>query len=361
MKPSFARILAAWHSALCLVMTASAADERAIDRAAVENGGGTTLGIDGTRFTLNGKPVFLLGFSYYGGLGAPEEFVRRDLDDTQGHGFNWLRVWATWGAFDKVISAVDAKGRPSEPYLGRLKWLVAECDRRGIVVDVTLTRGERSATAAPDGQLPNAEAHRRAVKTLVTSLKPHRNWYLDLANERDVRDRRFVSFDELTALRELVRRLDLKRLVTASSGGDIGPDDLRKYVMTVGVDFVCPHRPRDAGSPARTEARTRAYFAWMKEFGRVVPVHYQEPFRRGYGTWEPVTADFLTDLRGARKGGAAGWCLHNGQQRDSTDNHPRRSFDLSSRRLFDQLDAEERKVVAEARSVLESCDVPSAP
>ena len=31
----------------------------------------TVLGIDGTRFTLNGKPTFLLGISYYGALGAP--------------------------------------------------------------------------------------------------------------------------------------------------------------------------------------------------------------------------------------------------------------------------------------------------
>jgi hypothetical protein len=27
-------------------------------------------------------------------------------------------------------------------------------------------------------------------------------------------------------------------------------------------------------------------------------VHYQEPFRQGYGSWEPKAADFLTDLRG---------------------------------------------------------------
>ncbi len=27
-----------------------------------------------------------------------------------------------------------------------------------------------------------------------------------------------------------------------------------------------------------------------------------------------MAADFLTDLRGAVAGGAAGWCLHNGSQ-----------------------------------------------
>ena len=106
--------------------------------------GATVLGMRGTRFTLNGEPTFLLGMSYYGALGAPEEFVRRDLADLARHGFNRVRVWATWGAFDRDVSAVDAERRPREPYLDRLKRLVAECDRRGLVVDVTLTRGDRA-------------------------------------------------------------------------------------------------------------------------------------------------------------------------------------------------------------------------
>ena len=99
----------------------------------------TTLGIQGTRFTLNGKPTFLLGISYYGGLGSPEAFLRRDLDDMQRHGFNWLRVWATCGLFDQDISVVDVGGRPRGPLLDKLERIVAECDRRGLVVDVTLT------------------------------------------------------------------------------------------------------------------------------------------------------------------------------------------------------------------------------
>jgi hypothetical protein len=90
----------------------------------------------------------------------------------------------------------------------------------------------------------------------------------------------------------------------------------------------------------------------MREVDRLTPVHYQEPFRRGYTQWEPVAADFLADLRGAVTGGDAGWCLHNGTQRNAPDQEPRRSFDLRTRRLFDQLDSEERKVVAEAAAVL---------
>ena len=55
----------------------------------------TRLGTDGTRFTVNGRPVFLFGASYYGALGASDETVRHDLADLKKQGFNWVRVWAT--------------------------------------------------------------------------------------------------------------------------------------------------------------------------------------------------------------------------------------------------------------------------
>jgi len=306
---------------------------------------GTVLGLRDTRFTLSGEPTFLLGMSYYGALGAPEDFVRRDLDDLKHHGFNWLRVWATWGKFDRDVSAVDAAGGPNEPFFGRLKWLVAECDRRGLIVDVTLTRGDGTTR----GPLPNLKAHRRAVERLVGALKDHRNWYLDLANERDVRDARHVPTAELKSLREQVRRLDPQRLVTASFGGhDLDEADLREALLTIGLDFVAPHRPRGTGSAGETQARTRECLATMRAIGRSVPVHYQEPFRRGYGRWQPTASDFLTDLRGAAAGRAAGWCLHNGSSRGAPEERPRRSFDLHARRLFDQLDDEEREVVDRA-------------
>lgn len=322
----------------------------AADASQRRDAGGTVLGIDGTRFTINGKPVFLLGFSYYGGLGASEEFIKRDLDDLQKRGFNWFRLWATWSAYGEDVSAVDPKGEVRPPYMDRLKWLLAECDRRGMIVDVTLNRREGSTEG---GGLSNAQSHLRAVKVLVEALKPYRNWYLDLANERDVGDARFVSCEELKRLREVVRRIDPERLVTASFGGhDLSEKDLRDVLVTVGADFVCPHRPRRAGTAQQTEARTREALRMIKAMGRIVPLHHQEPFRRGYGRWVPDAEDFLTDLRGAIAGGAAGWCFHNGGQRNGPDEQPRRSFDMRERRLFEQLDAEEVRFVDAAGAQL---------
>jgi len=310
-----------------------------------EGGSKTGLGVKDAQFTLSGRPTFLLGISYYGALGAPGGFIGGDLDDMRRYGFNWFRVWATWPAFDDDVSAVDGEGNPREPYLSRLRRLVEDANERGMVVDVTLSRWNR-VTGQP--RLGSTEALCRAAKTLVGALETHRNWYLDMANEHNSRDgRKHVSFEELKRVRELVKNLDPRRLVTASHSGDISQDELREYLLTVRVDLIAPHRPRRADSPGETEERTRLYLRWMEELGRVVPVHYQEPFRRGFKPerWEPRAEDFIRDHEGARRGGAAGWCLHNGDQRDKPDGQPRRSFDLREKRLFEQLDGEERKVL----------------
>ena len=296
----------------------------------------TRLGVAGSRFTLDGRPTFLLGISYYAGLGAPDRFVRQDLADMKRYGFNWLRVWATWNGFGSDISAVGRDGGPREPYLAKLRWLVAECDRRGLVVDVTLTRNG----------LADQAAHRRAVETIITALQGYHNWYLDLANERDVGDARHVGLADLTALRADARRLAPSLLVTASSG--VNRDNLPAYLAT-GVDFLAPHRPRGPESPSQTAAATRELVGWLKDPGRTVPIHYQEPFRRGYTRgWEPTAADFRLDLAQAKEGGAAGWCFHNGSQQGAPGEQPRRSFDLGEKRLFDQLDPEERRFVGGA-------------
>jgi endo-1,4-beta-mannosidase len=119
----------------------------------------TVLGIQGTQFTLNGKPTFLYGISYYGALGAPEESIRRDLQEMKDYGANWIRVWATWAALGQESSAVDAEGHPREQMMKKLVWLVEECDRQGMVVDVTLSRGNAITGSQ---RLQSPEAHRRA-------------------------------------------------------------------------------------------------------------------------------------------------------------------------------------------------------
>jgi hypothetical protein len=309
----------------------------------------TELGIDHSRFTINGKTKFLFGISYYAGLGASSNNVQNDLDTMQRDGFNWIRIWANWGGFDMNISSFQMDGTAREPFFGRLKSIVAECDKRGMIVDITLAR--ENGAKEPPGLRSMAE-HERAVRALVEELKPYRNWYLDLANERNIQDNRFVSFEELRRLRSLIRELDSKRLVTASHSSDDADllKNLDQYLGTVRVDFIAQHRSRARGSAQETENATRQILGKMKELGFEVPVLYQEPFRRGYETWEPTTEDFQTDLNGAIQGGAGGWCFHNGSQRKSKGGIPRRSFDLRETRLYDQLDSVEIEVTKAVRA-----------
>ncbi len=316
---------------------------------------GTQLGVEGPRFTLNGEPTFLLGISYYGGLGAPRQFIEQDLDDMQRLGFNWIRVWAMWEAFESPVSAVDQAGEPRQPYFDHLKWLIAECDRRGMIVDVTLSRSDGVLGV---GRLPTFDAHWRAIQLLATQFKPFRNWYLDLANENDTahkkRSGESVSISELRKLRDRLKQLDPDRLVTCSTTGEFDEQELRDYVLRAGMDFFSPHRPRLADSPRQTAAVTRRCLAAMNDFGRVAPVHYQEPFRRSVrpDRWDPTAGDFLMDLNQAIEGGAAGWCFHNGETREHPEGNPRRSFDMREMRLFEQLDHEELKVVQAAGRLL---------
>ncbi|MBM4038205.1 MAG: glycoside hydrolase family 5 protein [Planctomycetes bacterium] len=302
---------------------------------------GARLEVKGSKFALDGRETFLVGMSYYGALGAPEKFIEQDLDDLKRLGFNWVRVWATWAAADNDVSAVAPDGKPREPYLAKLKWLVEQADKRGMVVDVTLSRGNGVASKEP--RLASLDAHLRAVETLATALKPCRNVYFDVGNERNIKDRRHVPFDDVKALRDRIKQLDPDRLVTASHAGELTRDDVEQYLAKCQLDFLSPHRPRNARSPQQTAEKTRECLAWAKDLGRVAPVHHQEPFRRDFGAWQPKAADFLADARGACEGGAAGWCLHNGSAKDDGKG-PRRSFDLREKRLFDQLDAEERQV-----------------
>jgi len=295
----------------------------------------TALSIAGAQFCLNGEPTFLLGCSYYGGCGANNTYMEADLRWLRRNGFNWVRVWAMWNAYENV-SVTDKTGASRRPYMERLRNLVEFADSLGMVVDVTFHRDN------------NAQEHWAALETVTRELEGYPNVYFDLANERDVRDARYVELTELGKMRDMVKSIDPGRLVTAS--GTWGNEaELREYIEVAKLDFVAPHLARTPEAPSRTEDTTRVYLAQLAAIGHALPVHYQEPFRRDYNPhhFQPVVDDFLTDALGAIKGGAAGWCLHNGSNRAAADERPRRCFDMrpSEGRLYVQLDDIEREVV----------------
>ena len=327
---------------------------------------GLTLQMDreNGRFLFDGRPTFLLGASYYGGLALETAEVEKDFRELVRLGFNWVRLWCTWGAFGNDVAAVDARGRPREPYLTRLLEMCRLAERLGMVVDVTFARGISPEAAASHEALRAAAAkpwmyspvvvhrdHLEAVRTVTAALRPWRNVYIDVANERNSPRELPVTCEEAGEMIRRVHELDPERLATVSSANDIADEEVAGYAITAGVDFLTPHRVRTAESPGQTEERTRRYRRLLANLGRLMPVHHQEPFRRDFTPWQPTVEDFLTDLAGAIRGGAAGWCFHNGYCRHKADWRPRRSFDLRDGRLMEQLDDVERAVVAGVGSV----------
>ncbi|MHB0999363.1 MAG: cellulase family glycosylhydrolase [Armatimonadota bacterium] len=307
-----------------------------------------TLGItdDGRFFKVDKTPVFLCGISYYGAMSiSTPSFVTKDLADMKRDGINWIRVWAYWNAGGFDVSVTDREGKIREPYMSRLKRLIRECNRRNMIVDVTITRG--------DAPFPGSqEQHLKCAKTLARELLPYRNVYIDIGNERDIRDARYVSYDDMGALISAIKEIDPKRLCTAS-GVPSSRDDLRKYIDTGHCDFICPHLGREEGSALKTAGRVSEMIGWMQELNVRVPIHLQEPFRRGYTSYEPVESDFLTDAKGAKNAEAAGWCFHNGSMRSKTE-RPYRSFLMNDQegRLYDQLDEVERNMLSKLKEAI---------
>lgn len=290
-----------------------------------------TLTLCSDAFCINGQKTFLVGMSYYGGLGASDAALQRDLNDMERYGFNWLRVWAQWDVNGNV-SALSPSGAQQEPYFSQLQRLIQSCAQRGIIVDVSLAHGEFPFPVT-------VSDHLTCVTTLAQELRPYRNVYFDVCNEFDINSNLTVA--EIGDLVTTVKRLDPDRLCTASTGDRLNPHEL----FTIGhVDFLTPHLNRLPD----TSRYTFGAVVQLKSSGNQVNVHLQEPFRRGYdlrqaaGELPEWTAqDFLDDLSGAKLAGAAGWCLHNG---DTYGGAPYKSFDLRQQRLFDQFDPVEMQV-----------------
>src|SRR3712207_6002037 len=89
-----------------------------------------TVGVDGTRFTLNNQPAFLLGVSYF----DVRSWRVSDLDALQAQGYNLIRVWLDWRdrGFFTSDGALDPAHTPT------LLAFVDACAQRGIVVDVAI-------------------------------------------------------------------------------------------------------------------------------------------------------------------------------------------------------------------------------
>ncbi|MDO8589574.1 MAG: cellulase family glycosylhydrolase [Armatimonadota bacterium] len=293
---------------------------------------GVTLGIsaDGRFFTIDGVPKYLNGISYYSGTSiSTPSWVTQDLDDMVARDMNWIRVWTFWGGCSNG-AVTDLSGNVREPYMSRLKTIITEANSRGMIVDVTMSRDSGASTMSQ---------YIACAQTIATHLLPYRNVYIDVGNERHVGDSRYISYTDVASIISAIKAIDPNRICTAS-GTPTSQGDLNNYI-TSGCQFISPHLCRESGCAAQTFGTVRTCVTWMTNLGTRIPVHLQEPFRRSYGSYDPVQEDYYRDNSGGKAAEAAGWCLHNG-----SGGGLQRSFCMSDTygRLFAQLDSVEQDV-----------------
>ena len=308
------------------------------------SGGKPTLGIDGARFTIDGRAKFLLFVSYFDGLrraaaGNGSGDVDTDFAYLRRAGFDGVRVMANWQYSCGGGPADDQKLLAPDGTINEAMWpvFVRLLDRAaagGLVVDVTFTR-ETYGTAIPvdDYQKGIASVARRLVDE-----GGHRHAFFDIQNEYPLHG---LRPDDVHAILEAVREADPARIVTASGGGS---DILDDPAMSV----VAYHDARDDDWYERAAAQRQldAVRARTRNETANKPIYLQEPmaFRKfhpacGHGEW-PRRGFARRAASAARQAGAAAWTFHT-----------RQSFDLRSRTLVEILEGDpDQKAELEAIS-----------
>jgi hypothetical protein len=230
------------------------------------------LGIDGTRFTLDGEPFEFTGVSFFNAIYNPAFNRSRDerlawIQTFQRYGINVLRVWAQWDNARGFVDACETctlyfpDGRLREEHMARLEAIAADADRAGTVVLLALFARE---SWNEEIRLEDAAAD-RAVAAVTRRLMPYRNVVLQIWNEFDHRVLEHV---------QTIKQIDPQRIVTNSPGyaGVLGSGQENRA-----LDYLSPHTTRHEGRPWEVAPREVALL--LAKYGK--PVVDDEPARTG--------------------------------------------------------------------------------
>lgn len=230
--------------------------------------------VQGPAFHLDGKPFAYTGVSFFNAIYNPafnsSSAARLAwLDKFSLYGINVIRVWVQW---DNARGFVDAcpecslyrpDGTLREDRLATLKAILADADRRGMVVELVLFSQE----SWRENIRLNEAAAEKAVRQLAAELKPHRNLTFQVWNE----------FSWHTApLARIIKSVDPNRLVSSSPGF--------AGVLTAGaeetslMDYLTPHTSRQ--NAGKTWWIAPAEIRYLIERYRK-PVVDDEPARNG--------------------------------------------------------------------------------
>jgi hypothetical protein len=312
------------------------------------------LAIDGSRFTVDGTPRFLVLVSYFDALRASDAVLDADFAWLRRHGIDGVRIFPNWwrcaevrrcgghpGA-DTLMAAPDGRLRPER--LARLQRVLATAARHRLVVDLSFAR--ETVRDPQDAMLPVAQ-YADALAAALPALGPAPHVMVDLQNE--VYQNRLYAdgaAEDAPKVAALVGRLAAKgRIVFVSTNSP----EAERYVYC-GVAGACPagaapsdviavHDAREANWHDRTPAVVRELVAMAARRGPR-PVYLQEPM-----AWQDERSPdrlerFLDAAARAKRAGAAAWTFHT-----------RSAFILrDGRSLQAQMSADERRFVERVRA-----------
>ena len=292
----------------------------AIAIAAVSAGNAQTLAVQGDRFTLNGRPAFLVFVSYSDGVrrisdSGATTVLDADLDYFVRKGLSGLRVFPNWQFPGDTLMHCDGTLRPLQ--LEKLKTLVDRAAEKGLVVDVSFTI---DTVKTPQGSpCLNASGYNTALQAATGALAGRSNLLFDLQNEHDknlppadaAHPRGWTSkqWDEYlgTTIRRGVKARDPSRLTTVSWTSDAPPSMVVSSVQDRGYDVLAYHHRGDGW-----EQKTATYVATFKAlFARRPPprpIYLQEPNRFPF---DSDVTHYETAVTNAKRTGAAAWTFHN--------------------------------------------------
>jgi hypothetical protein len=293
------------------------------------------------KFVVRGVPTFLLGISYYDGMTAPKEVLKRDFAYLDARGFNAVRVWATWyrSISPQATPLIRRNGTLNPAGWSRLQGLLELARTRGFVVDLTFSRDVL--------QPISFAAYRNGIRNAAIALRPYAFVMIDVQNEtntcgqpEDPGCTGHITLEQAASIRAAIRQVSGRQLVTASRNAYSlvpGLDDYRAFRDVARVDFIATHRPPRAQDGAWAQVTDDEVRLIRRAIGPGIPILFDEPNRCGRNVRcdDPSVANlFLAAVRNAGKAGAAGWFFH-------TD----AGFRLNRRTLAEQLNAVERSVV----------------
>jgi hypothetical protein len=280
-----------------------------------------SLGIDGNRFTVDGRPAFLIFVSYFDGVRripddlASTAILDADLDYFVRKRVGGVRVFPNWQFRSETLMDCDGALRPRQ--LAKLKKLVGRAVAKRLVVDLSFTIDV--VKNAQEKQCLGAADYKHGLETVTTALAGTTNVLFDLQNEHDKNRpppdgthksgwtaQQWTDYLGGVVL-PAVKARDPTRLVTVSWTSDASVETVFSNVQLHGYDMLAYHH-RGAG----WQTKTATYLSTLEELferrGPARPIYLQEPNRFPFDT---TVEHYETAIADAKRSGAAAWTFHN--------------------------------------------------